>query len=119
VAAIINYQSKIDQLSGEAPDPVKISKPCGGLTAGTGGHNLFARMTFSNCIVDLDTDDMFQNVTFINSVIRYKGGPANLFNVAFVNCTFQLDLPPNSSPAKPNFLFALLDSPKQTSVKVR
>jgi hypothetical protein len=118
-AAIINYQSKINQLSGEAPDPVKVSQTCLGLTAGTGGSNVFVSQMFSNCIVDLNTNDTFQNVIFRDSVIRYKGGPANLLNVTFVNCNFQLDLPPNTIPAKPNFLFALLDSPKQTSVKVR
>ena len=119
-AAIINYQSLINQLSGEAPDPAKVSKPCGGLT--TGGrlfshNNMFQGLDVSNCVVDLDTN-AFENVTFRNSVIRYHGGPVSLANVSFINCRFVLELKtPPSTPAQKNLLLALLDSPDQKTVQ--
>jgi hypothetical protein len=116
VAAVINYQSLIDQMSGEAPDPAQVSRPC---NAATGGYyNAYANVAFHNCIVDLDTQ-MFKNVEFRNSVIRYRGGPASLANVTFINCTFVLELAAHPvTPVQKNLLLALLDSPDQKSVKV-
>lgn len=119
VAAVVNYQSHLLQVSGEAPDPTKVSRTCGGITAGTGGHNIFKGMTLIGCVVDLDgVNDSFDGVVFRNSVIRYAGGTTHLHNVRFENCNFQLTIPPQKTPEKPSFLFSLLDSPSQTSVKV-
>lgn len=121
VAAIINYQSLINQMSGEAPDPAKVSKPCGMLT--NGGRilnygNSFSGFKVSNCVVDLDTQ-VFNNVTFTDSVVRYHGGPVTLKSVRFVNCRFVLELEtPPSTPAQKNLLLALLESPDQKTVQI-
>jgi hypothetical protein len=40
----------------------------------------------------------WEDVTFVNTHIRYKGGPVRLRNVRFVNCTF--DFPNNDIGAK-------------------
>jgi hypothetical protein len=114
VAAIINYQSLINQMSGEAPDPAKVSRPCIGITEGTGGYNLIIGAPISHCVVDLDsTHNALWNVVIKDSVIRYHGGPVNV-SAVFVNCTFILDLPPNKAPAQPVILYALLNSDQRT-----
>jgi hypothetical protein len=119
VAAIINYQSKINQWNGLAPDPVKVAKPCGGLTTSPGSRdNTFRYESFFNCIVSLDPGDDFENVVFRNSVIRYAGGAVKMINVRFENCSFQIDFPQNTKPAKPALLLALIGSPNQSSVSV-
>jgi len=118
-AAIINYQSLLNQLSGEAPDPATVSKPCGMLTSGNG------MMSFGNtfsgslqrCIVDLD-NQTFRNVTFQDSIVRYHGGPVSLINVSFVNCRFVLAISGASPPARPELLFTILDSSDQKTVTV-
>src|SRR5208337_3163409 len=71
-AAIINYQSLLNQMSDEAPDPTKVSTPCLGMTTQNGvlsQNNMFRNFSIPNCVVDLDTLH-FIRVTFINSVIR-------------------------------------------------
>ncbi len=121
-AAIINYQSKLSQMNGVAPDPVKVSKTCAGITYGSGSHNRFEGQVFSDCIVDLDkTNDQFVNVMFRDSVIRYSGGSDFVLrNVRFVNCNFQITVPPNHRASKmPNLLQTLLQSPNQESIVVR
>ena len=126
VAALINYQSLIDQLSGRAPDPSTVSRVCGGVTDDPargvrgGRDNLFEGVIFSRCLVDLDVN-AFHNVVFQDSVIRYKGGPMNLSNVRFINCRFVIDVPA-SAPANPpenRLLFALLNSPSLTKIQLR
>ena len=114
VAAIINYDSFVNQKTGKAPDPKKVSKPCGMLTQGE--YNAFIGGVYENCVVNLDTQ-VFQNVVFKNSVIRYHGQRITLINVQFVNCSFILDLPPKPEPEQ-KLLFALLDSPDQKTVKI-
>jgi hypothetical protein len=116
MAAVINYQSLVNQLSGEAPDPVRVSRPCGGLTGGIG--NVYGSFQYSNCVVDLDTQ-VFSNGTFRNCVIRYRGAATSLLNVKFINCRFVLDLTaqPSSTVGK-NLLFALLNSPDQKTVQI-
>jgi hypothetical protein len=120
VAAIINYQSKMNQMSGEAPDPSKVSRPCVGFTNNEHMHasgNLVAHQIVKNCIADLETG-AFQDVTFVNSVIRYNGGTTSLTNVTFVNCNFIINLAVTPKPDKYPLLVALLNSPTQSSVKV-
>lgn len=121
VAAIINYQSLLNQKAGEAPDPSKISQPCLGVTSGASyesSGNVFIGVPIVDCIVDLDTEK-FANVTFEDSVVRYHGGPVSLTNVRFVNCRFILDLPAGKgAPAHKDFLLALLDSPGQRDVRI-
>jgi hypothetical protein len=120
LALIINYQSKLNQMSGEAPDPAKVSKPCMGLTNQGNIHsfgNLYSNETFSNCIVDLD-NETFRQVTFMNSVIRYSGGNATLAGVRFVNCRFILKLAANTKPAGSPLLMALLEAGDQTTIKI-
>jgi hypothetical protein len=117
-AAIINYESWQNQLNGRAPDPNKVSKPC--LTREQGMSTIWIiGSTFEQCIVDLDTN-AFQQVTFKDSVIRYRGGATVLSGVTFINCSFILDLPSDKIPPNParQIIFTLLDSPNQRVVKV-
>ena len=118
VAEIINYQSLLNQMSGTAPDPTTVAKPCG-IVGPNSYNNTFAQSTFPDCIAYIDSNH-FRNITFRNSVIIYRGGPADLVNVVFDNCRFQLELPPgrpvNASQQK--LLYALLDSPDQKSIQV-
>lgn len=122
-AAIINYQSKINQLSGEAPDPNKVSGPCFGLTSAgsmTQRSNSFIGAFFSSCVVDVDTN-LFANTVFKDSVIRYHGGKVRMSNVTFINCWFQLDVPPGPSPVDrgQQFLVTLLSSADQKHILFR
>jgi hypothetical protein len=112
VADIINYQSLLNQKSGIAPDPATVSHPCAGLTAGTGGYNVQVGGSISRCVLDLDaTHNLLENLTIRDSVVRYRGGPIELRNVTFVNCSFILDLPePLQTPARPDLLRSLLES---------
>ncbi len=117
-ADIINYQSLVNQLGGFAPDPRTLAKSC--ITGGPGivsRSNIFSG-TFQNCIVDLDTQ-VFQDATFQNSVIRYRGGPVSLTNVRFINCWVALNLPAGPvTPTQQKLLLALLNSPDQKTVQV-
>jgi hypothetical protein len=117
VTAIINYESYVNQMSGEAPDPSKISRPCMG-----GGGSIFignvVSGAYSDCIVDMDTN-VFENATFRDSVINYQGGPVTLANVRFINCRFNLHLASApQTPAQNQFLRTLLQSPDQRVIKV-
>jgi hypothetical protein len=119
VAAIINYQSLINQLSGEAPDPTKVARNC--LATGSMSYNnVFSGGELSDCVVELERN-VFHNVVFKDSVIRYRGGIVHLENVRFVNCRFVLDLPERqqASPAGAQLLMALLDAPNQKDVQVQ
>jgi hypothetical protein len=119
-AEIINYQSLLDQLHGQAPDPRAISGPCLGVTtSGTmmSDHNTYRGAIIQNCIIDLDTNT-FISTEFKNSVVRYHGGTTTLANVRFTNCRFILDLPRLALPER-NLLFAILDAPNQTRVTIR
>jgi hypothetical protein len=119
VAAIINYQSRINQLSG-APDPAKVSHACAGLTAGPRvGNNVFENIHISNCVLDLDANRaVLSGVEIKDSVIRYHGGPVALRNVLFVNCTFILDVSSTNPPAQPAILLTILNSPDQKEVRI-
>lgn len=118
VAAVINYQSWLNQKDGLAPDPAKVSRPCMLTNEGSirSYGNAIIGMPVSNCVVDLDTQ-LFSDVTFKDAVVRYHGGPVQLSNVTFVNCRFILNLPPSAIPAQ-NLVFALLNSPNQEIVKI-
>jgi hypothetical protein len=121
VAAIVNYQSKMNQMSGVAPDPARVSRPCDGFTRDLQNPTTFSEgntvdnSQVKNCVVDLDTQT-YTHVVFVNSVIRYRGGRTTLVDVRFVNCRFVLDLPPQATPASPALLLALLESPDQRNV---
>jgi hypothetical protein len=116
VAAIINYQSFLDHLSGQAPDPAAVSKPCGGVTNGLNGTvvtgNTWEKIGFSKCIIDLDTNS-FRDVVFKDSVIRYRGGITSISNVLFINCRFVVEIRGSAPASIPenHLLLALLDSP--------
>lgn len=117
-AAIINYQSLLNQMRGQAPDPSKVSHPCVGVTSSGGimsRDNVFDGVTFPNCVVDLD-NETFIGVTFKDSVIRYHGGQTTLSNVQFINCRFVMDVKAHAKPRSPDLLFALLQSPTQKTV---
>jgi hypothetical protein len=123
VAAIVNYQSFLNQMNGHAPDPAAVSRPCStGITSlgpGTSFNNTYEGMDLSRCIVDLDTET-FKDVTFRDSVIRYRGARVSLSNVRFINCRFVLDIPV-STPANPQrdrLLMTLLDSSDTESVTI-
>jgi hypothetical protein len=117
VATIINYQSFLNQMNGVAPDPTKIVKPCSfGITGGHG--NRYINMLMQGCVVDLDTQD-FENNTFTNCVIRYRGAPTKLVNVRFINCRFIFEIAAaGKAPAAPKLLLSVLDSTDQISVKI-
>ncbi len=121
IAAIINYQSLVNQMSGEAPDPATVSRPCFAVTNTDqirADENEFVGANFVNCIVDLDTNK-FHRTSFKNSVIRYHGSPTTLDNVTFINCLFELDITTHpKSPERSPLLLALLESPDQKIVKV-
>jgi hypothetical protein len=121
VAAIINYQSLINQMNNQAPDPAIVSQPCPGLTQGSGGDNVFRSEILSGCVVDLDsTHNALVDITFKNSVIRYHGGPLTLSNVRFENCRFVLDIPVTApaNPERNRFLMTLFEAPHTTAVTV-
>jgi hypothetical protein len=119
VAAIINYQSLLNQLAGIAPDPAKVSGRCLGLTNDDrmrSSGNTISQVPISNCLVDLDTQT-FSQVTFRNSVIRYHGGGVSLQDVRFINCRFILDFQPEAKPpAQERLVLAILNSPDQQSI---
>jgi hypothetical protein len=115
VETIINYQSFVNQTLGKAPDPEKVSRPCG---PATGGLMNVISGQLSDCIITLDTQ-VFANTTFQDSVVIYKGGPTSLLNVRFINCRFVLELPPSYNSARePVLLATLFESPDQTDVRV-
>jgi hypothetical protein len=115
VAAVINYQSLLNQMSHEAPDPAKVARPC--IDENWIG-NFIANHTFRNCIVSLDTNS-FYNVTFQDSVIQYRGGGVELSDVKFVNCTFKLELTTQPvKPAQEKLLLAILNSNDQKAVRI-
>ena len=119
VAAIINYQSFLDQKLGLAPDPKSVAHRCVGLTAGIGDYNSFIG-PIQNCIVDLDTAHVrLENVTIRNSVIRYHGGPIVVRSAVLMNCYFEVDLTTPPNPSQTELLRAILNSPEQKTVALQ
>jgi hypothetical protein len=116
VAAIINYQSLLDQENGSAPNPKTVAHLCAGLSRETGKNNIFQNLTISKCIVDLDGANVLENVTIRSSVIRYHGGPVTLHNAVLMNCYFELDLKAPPNPSQSQFLRAILDAPEQKTI---
>lgn len=115
VAAVINYQSLLNQLSGEAPDPTKVARPC---LDEHYRNNTFNGGGFRNCYVVLDTES-FNNLTFQDSVVIYHGGPVALNGVRFINCRFVLELSAQPvNPPQSNLMLAILDSPDQKTIQV-
>ena len=84
-----------------------------------GFANIYTHAIFQQCIVNIDRN-AFEDVTFRNSVVRYRGGPVVLNRVAFENCRFVLDLPEDHrpAPAERGLLTALLQSPDQKNVQI-
>jgi hypothetical protein len=110
VAAVINYQSYVNQIENKAPDPLQVAKPCL-LTKGSGGnYNLIQGANqFSRCIVDLDgTTNDVEGAVFRNSLIRWHGGPVTIKSATFINCRFVIDI--KTEPARPDLLKQLLAS---------
>lgn len=117
VAAVINYQSFLDQKAGSAPGPRSVARPCAGLTEGLGTSNTFRNITISKCVLDLDiTHDVLENVTIRNSVIRYHGGPVTVHNAVFIDCYFDVDLTKSPNPSQTQLLRAILSSPDPKTV---
>lgn len=117
VAAVINYQSLLNQMSGEAPDPATVSGPCP--LVGPNSHDeSINSLPIRNCVVSLDAN-AFENVTITDSVVQYRGGPVSLRNVRFVNCLFELRLatPPVAAPSK-DLILALLGSSNQQTIEI-
>lgn len=116
IAAIINYQSLLNQLAGYAPDPEKVSKPCALSPGGGDGrlavNNFFGgRTVIRQCNIDLSHNaNVMADVTFIDCVIRFSGTVVGIRKAAFINCRFILDLPPQvQKPVATNLLLALAD----------
>jgi hypothetical protein len=115
VAAIINYQSHLNQMNGLAPDPAKIAKPC---FAPSVSNVAFIGVQFNSCVVYLGANQ-YHDVLFQNSVIHYDGRPISLTDVTFINCRFVLELTERPTrPAEKDLLLALLDSSDQQNVRV-
>jgi hypothetical protein len=117
VAAIVNYQSLVNQLSGQAPDPAKVAKRCGEF--GQNAYdNRFLGGRYPDCVVYLDSNT-FENVIFQDSVIHYRGGPVSLSGVTFINCRFLLELTAQpTTPVQKNLLLAMLDSSDQKTIQI-
>jgi hypothetical protein len=113
VAAVVNYQSMLNQLSHEAPDPAVVAKPCISMSSSV----LIGPHTVTDCVITLDSN-VFKDITFKDSVVYYHGGDVALLNVLFDNCRFILDIPPNTRTPQVNLLNALLNSPDQKQVRV-
>lgn len=114
VAAVINYQSFQNQLSGAAPDPLKVSKPCPIFSnSNVPGGVSFSGLRVRGCVVDLDGNTII-GMVFENSVIRYSGGQTFVEGSRFINCRFVFRLShPNAKPQSPKLLYALLNSGDQ------
>jgi hypothetical protein len=111
VAAIINYQSYVNQMEDKAPDPLQVAKPCPFVTKGGGSHNLVqgGAVPFIGCVVDLDgTQNEVDGAVFENSVIRWHGGTVTIKSATFINCRFVIDI--KTEPARPDLLKRLLAS---------
>lgn len=126
LAATINYQSFLDQISGHAPDPARLSRVCPIFTEDPRfTNNLIVGpptgLPVRNCVVDLDTSNVLENIRFIDCVVRYNyKRPPSFRKVWFINCNFELGSPQsNDLPAdRTALLRALLDSPNQTEVTI-
>jgi hypothetical protein len=111
VAAIINYQSYVNQMGNKAPDPLQVAKPCPFVTKGSGGSNnlIQGAIPFTGCVVDLDgTQNTVEGAVFENSVIRWHGGPVTIKSATFINCRFVIDI--KTEPPRPDLLKQLLAS---------
>jgi hypothetical protein len=111
VAAIINYQSYVNQMEDKAPDPQQVARPCPFVTKRSGqNHNLIqGPIQFDGCVVDLDgTENEVDGAVFKNSVIRWHGGPVTIRMATFINCRFVIDI--KTEPARPDLLKKLLAS---------
>jgi hypothetical protein len=116
VNAVVNFESSTRQSYGLAPDPAKVARPC--MTTGEGG-NIFegsGGVRIDDCVVDLETN-IFINLTFVNCVVRYRGGILRLNHVRFVNCRFIIEATSPTVPAQ-KLLFAILSSADQSSIVV-
>ena len=113
VAAIINYQSFLNQLQQNAPDPDAVAKPC---MFATNSPNvrynvLSGTQLFTDCYVDLDTsDNLIQDAVIKDSVVRYHGGQIAFQHAVFINCRFVVDIKASQEPTRPDFLLALMKS---------
>jgi hypothetical protein len=119
VAAIINYQSFVNQQTGQAPNPAEVAKPCP--TVGPlARDNSYSNVSVSNCIIDLDNES-FDGAVFKDSIVRYHGGKTTLNNVVFLNCRFVLDFrtekPPPANSPQTRLLMTLLSSGDQVKVE--
>jgi hypothetical protein len=111
VAAIINYQSYVNQREHNAPDPFVVSKPCPFVTSGSGGgyNVILGANRFTECVVDLDgTTNEVDGAVFEDSVIRWHGGPVTIKLATFIRCRFVLDI--KTEPSRPELMQQLLAS---------
>jgi hypothetical protein len=113
VAAIINYQSFLNQLQHNAPDPDSVAKPCMFATESPNvRHNVLSgTQHFTNCYVDLDTSsNLIQDAVIKDSVVRYHGGKITFQHAVFINCRFVVDIKGSQEPNRPDLLLALMRS---------
>jgi len=120
VNAVVNFESEMRQMYGLVPDPTKVAKRC--ITTGEGG-NIFEGIggaggwQISECIVDLETN-VFMGITFVNCVVRYRGGLLRLSDVRFVNCRFIIESTADPSAPAQRLLYAILSSRDQSNIRV-
>jgi hypothetical protein len=120
VAAIINYQSFLNQLEHNAPDPETVAKPCAFATESPNirYNTLDGTQHFTDCLVDLDTNaNMIENAVIKDSVVRYYGGVITFQHATFINCRFVVDIKASQEPTRPDLLLALMNS-DQTNFKL-
>ena len=81
--------------------------------------NVFKHFAVEKCKISLDRN-FFEQGSFRDSVVSYRGGPVAPRGVTFVNCRFILDLPEDHcpTPAERGLLSALLESPHQKNVQI-
>lgn len=113
VAAIINYQSYLNQVQHGFPDPKKVAKDCMYATSLPNIRNnvLSGTQHFNDCYVDLDTNgNLIADAVIRNSVVRYHGGNPSFQHAEFVNCVFEISIDTPLQPTRPDLMLALLDS---------
>lgn len=113
-AAIINYQSLVNQVNHQAPDPTQVAKPC---YLENARNNVFRNDDFADCVFVLDNETL-EHTTLRDSVVIYHGGSVTLADAKFVNCRFVLDFTDREIPARTDLLLTLLASPNQRDVQI-
>ena len=114
LSRLVNYesQSRSDFLVPQLPECTFYSAPPGAkaVTVDDKKSAKIDHITQSRCTLDLGKLPIYENVTFIDSVIKSSGEPVKLRNVRFENCIFVLSIEKPPTPAGERFGKLLLAS---------